>query len=296
MVVHNVDEDTDEITELGQQPHDVDHRHQARGSGVDVSNSGANEGSKTNNATTAKARRPKNANRLGMATTHQQQQQRGQPTSATSAAANAGPLHVQGDETQQKQSSGKTVANWSSKGLFPQSKGNSNSAGVVGGEDGVDSDNARQLGSGRPPSDEGKTNTPSVFQPPPKTEHSMRLGGYHNPHSLPMKYIIGDLSNLRPELRTKYAPTDSIAALIPSGDRTATTRRPPPGVKVGDYITFFPSVEGLYTIVDFVKVDLTTPEGVDTWSKREGWSVEAAFKHGPQVSTGRTQMLYKRVA
>ena len=127
---------------------------------------------------------------------------------------------------------------------------------------------------------------------------SARRGDLNNPHSLPMKYAIGDLANLRPNLRDsgRYRPTDSIAALIPSGDRTATTRRPPPGVAVGDYIVF-PATEGVYRVEAFVRVDLSTAAGVEAWSVREGWSVEAAVGglFGSQVATGRTQMIFQRV-
>lgn len=119
-------------------------------------------------------------------------------------------------------------------------------------------------------------------------------GSMQQPHSLPMSYKIYNIEDIRPELRSKYKPGDGIAALIPNGDRTATTRNPPAGVKVG-HIIKFPGVEGLYRVTGFEKIDLSTPEGREKWSKREGWDVSMTDSFGKQVRTGATQMLFERV-
>jgi len=119
-------------------------------------------------------------------------------------------------------------------------------------------------------------------------------GSMQQPHSLPMSYKIYNSEDIRPELRSKYKPGDGIAALIANGDRTATTRNPPAGVKVG-HIIKFPGVEGLYRVTGFEKIDLSTPAGREKWSKREGWDVSMTGSFGSQVRTGATQMLYERV-
>ena len=119
-------------------------------------------------------------------------------------------------------------------------------------------------------------------------------GSLEDPHSLPMHYVVGDTSRLRPELRDKYSGKNGIKDLIANGDRTATTRTPPDGVMPGHYITF-PGVPGTYQVTGFEKIDLHTPEGREKWSKREGWSTEAAGSFGSQVQTGKIQMLFEPV-
>jgi hypothetical protein len=111
---------------------------------------------------------------------------------------------------------------------------------------------------------------------------------------LPMYYKILNTQRLRPELRGKYTAQQSIAALIPNGDRTGTTRRPPPGVKVGDVVEF-EGVEGRYRVTEFAPVDLSTPQGREEWSRHEGWSPEASASFGSQVRTGAVQMRFERV-
>lgn len=119
-------------------------------------------------------------------------------------------------------------------------------------------------------------------------------GSLEDPHSLPMHYVVGDTSRLRPELRDKYSGKNGIKDLIANGDRTATTRTPPDGVMPGHYITF-PGVPGVYQVTGFEKIDLRTPEGREKWSKREGWSAEASGSFGSQVQTGKIQMLFEPV-
>ncbi|HNG00919.1 MAG TPA: hypothetical protein PLQ71_03505 [Nitrospira sp.] len=109
-----------------------------------------------------------------------------------------------------------------------------------------------------------------------------------------MKYLIGNIARIREELRPKYRAEDSIAALIGNGDRTGTTRTPPQGVLPGHYITF-PGVPGVYRVTGFEKIDLRTQAGREAWSKREGWSPEAADTFGTQVQHGRVQMQFERV-
>ncbi|MDR0576640.1 MAG: hypothetical protein LBI87_03695, partial [Candidatus Accumulibacter sp.] len=120
--------------------------------------------------------------------------------------------------------------------------------------------------------------------------------------ALPMRYPIRDTNRLRPELRGKYSPEESIAALIPNGDRTGTTRANFGGAKIGDIVTFhtmrdgqWVEVPGQYRVTGFHPVDLGTPEGREEWSRHEGWSVEASKAFGNQVRTGATQMRFERV-
>ncbi len=120
-----------------------------------------------------------------------------------------------------------------------------------------------------------------------------KLGSMENPHIVPMYYQIRDLGRIRAELRGKYRASDSIAALIPSGDRTGTTRRPPEGVMPGDYISFS-GVPGVYRVTGFQKIDLQTTAGREAWSKREGWSVDAINTFGSQVRNGAIQMQFER--
>ena len=119
-------------------------------------------------------------------------------------------------------------------------------------------------------------------------------GSMSQPHTIPMNYKIWNSSDIRPELRKKYKAGSGIADLIAAGDRTATTRTPPAGVKVG-HIIRFPGVDGLYRVTGFEKVDLSTPAGREKWSKREGWDVSMTGSFGSQVRTGATQMLFERV-
>ena len=118
-------------------------------------------------------------------------------------------------------------------------------------------------------------------------------GSFENPHSLPMRYVIHNIEDIRPELRNKYRAGDGIAKLIANGDRTATTRTPPAGVKVGDYVSF-PGVPGVYRITGFDKIDLKSRAGIEAWSKKEGWDTSMVNAFGKQVSHGSTQMSFER--
>jgi len=119
-------------------------------------------------------------------------------------------------------------------------------------------------------------------------------GSREAPHSIPMYYKIGNVLRLRKELRGSYSSSDSISALIERGDRTGTTRQPPQGVLPGHYVTF-PGVKGLYRVTGFEKIDLRSDAGREAWSKREGWSPEAADTFGSQVQHGKVQMQFERV-
>ena len=118
-------------------------------------------------------------------------------------------------------------------------------------------------------------------------------GSKENPHSVPMSYPASS-SELRPELRKKYANIKRIAELIASGDRTGTTRTPQRGVLPGHYVTF-PGVPGVYRVTGFERIDLNTPEGIARWEAREGWDREATKRRfAGQVDHGKIQMLFER--
>lgn len=113
-------------------------------------------------------------------------------------------------------------------------------------------------------------------------------------HVLPMSYKIHNLADIRPELRSKYRQGAGIAELIGNGDRTATTRAVPTGVKVGSIIRF-PGVEGMYKVTSIEKIDLNSKEGVEAWSKKEGWDTSMVKGFGNQVRHGATQITFERI-
>lgn len=113
-------------------------------------------------------------------------------------------------------------------------------------------------------------------------------------HTLPMSYKIHNLADIRPELRSKYRQGAGIAELIANGDRTATTRAVPTGVKAGSIIRF-PGVEGTYKVTSIEKIDLNSKEGIEAWSKKEGWDTSMVKGFGNQVRHGATQITFERI-
>jgi len=99
------------------------------------------------------------------------------------------------------------------------------------------------------------------------------------------------VEGLRADLRAKYPKGTSTAQLMVDGLRTATTRRP--FASVGD--TFLVKGER-FRVTAVEKVDLKTPAGRETWSKREGWDADYATKtFGSQVYHGATQTVFEKV-
>jgi len=110
--------------------------------------------------------------------------------------------------------------------------------------------------------------------------------------TVPMYYKM-PVEGLRADLRAAYPNGTTTAQLIDDGKRTATTRKP--FAAVGDFFRIN-GVQGEFKVVALDTVDLATPGGRETWSKREGWDVPyAQHEFQGQVKSGAIQTVFERV-